>query len=150
VTSTAVCAHPLMAFGDQLYDLATYSSVAFAVDAGATLPELIPGIPNRFFPISPSDRPYYHALCVLAGNVSTMLWVKLFDEFERRFGVDAAAAQPFLKQITANLLDDPHRALTGPFSRGDREAIGANLRALEGDPFQAVYAAVAGIYEHSS
>jgi 2-dehydropantoate 2-reductase len=150
VTSLAVCAHPLMAFSDQLYDLGTYSSVVFAVDAGATLPELIPGLPNRFFAIPPSERAYYHALCVLAGNVSTMLWVKLFDEFERRFGVDASAAHPFLKQITANLLDDPRRALTGPFSRGDRAAIEANLRALEGDPFQAVYAAVAGIYGYSA
>lgn len=150
VTSVAVCAHPLMAFGDQLYDLETYSSVVFAVDAGTLLPELLPGVPNQFFTVSTADRPYYHALCVLAGNVSTMLWAKLFQELEQRFGVPAESAYPFLKQITANLLEDPRRALTGPFSRRDSETIRTNLEALEHDPFRAVYAAVAGMYGYSA
>ena len=150
VTSAAACAHPLMAFGEHLYPLETYSSIAFAVDAGHTLPELLPGVPNTFFTVPSADRPYYHALCVLAGNVSTMLWAKLFDEFERRFAMPAAAAHPYLKQITANLVDDHRRALTGPFSRHDAGTIRANLRALEHDPFQAVYAAVAGIHGHSA
>ena len=150
VTPLARCAHPLMAFGEHLYDLETYSSVVFAVDAGISLSELLPGVPNRCFAVPPDQRPYYHALCVLAGNVSTLLWVKLFEELERRFQVDASAAHPYLKQIVANLLDDPRRALTGPFSRGDREAIRSNLRGLEGDPFHAVYAAVAGMYGYSA
>jgi len=146
VTPIAVCVHPLMAFGEQLYDLDTYASVVFAVDADTTLPELLPGVPNEFFMVSPADRPYYHALCVLAGNVSTMLWAKLFEELEQRFGTPAQSAYPFLKIITANLLQDPRRALTGPFSRRDGETIRANLEALEHDPFRAVYAAVAGVY----
>ena len=150
VTPLARCAHPLMTFGEQLYDRDTYASVAFAVDEGVTLSELIPGIPNRFFNVASADRPYYHALCVLAGNVSTLLWNKLFQELQQRFGVEASAAHPFLKQIAANLLSDPGTALTGPFSRGDAEAIRANLRALEHDPFHAVYAAVAGIYGYSA
>src|SRR5262245_25255239 len=150
LTSVAACAHPLMAFGERLYDLDTYSSVVFAVDAGFTLPELLPGVPNRFFTVSTADRAYYHALCVLAGNVSTMLWAKLFEELEQRFGVNAQAAFPFLKQITANLLDDPRRALTGPFSRRDTDTIRTNLDALEHDPFRAVYAAVAGMYGYSA
>lgn len=150
VTPVAICAHPLMAFGEQLYDLETYSSIVFAVDAGTTLPELLPGIPNRFFPVSAADRPYYHALCVLAGNVSTLLWAKLFEELEHRFGTSADAAYPFLKQITANLLHDSRRALTGPFSRRDTETIRTNLDALEHDAFRAVYAAVAGMYGYSA
>jgi len=150
VTPFAVCAHPLMAFGEQLYDLDTYASVVFAVDAGTTLPELLPGVPNQFFTVSAADRPYYHALCVLAGNVSTMLWAKLFEELEQRFGASPESAYPFLKQITANLLNDPGRALTGPFSRRDGETIRKNLEALEQDPFRAVYAAVAGMYGYSA
>jgi hypothetical protein len=150
VTPIAVCVHPLMAFGDRLYDLDTYRSVVFAVDAGTTLPDLLPGVPNQFFTVSPADRPYYHALCVLAGNVSTMLWAKLFEELEQHFGTSAQSAYPFLKQITANLLHDPRRALTGPFSRRDRETIRKNLEALEHDPLFAVYAAVAGMYGYSA
>ena len=150
VTPVAVCVHPLMAFGEQFYDLDTYASVVFAVDAGTTLPELLPGVPNQFFTVSPADRPFYHALCVLAGNVSTMLWAKLFEELEQRFGTSAESAYPFLKIITANLLRDPRRALTGPFSRRDSETIHANLEALERDPFRAVYAAVAGMYGYSA
>jgi hypothetical protein len=87
---------------------------------------------------------------VLAGNVSTMLWAKLFEELEQRFGASAESAYPFLKQITVNLLHDPRRALTGPFRRRDGETIRKNLEALEHDPFRAVYAAVAGMYGYSA
>lgn len=39
------------------------------------------------------------------------------------------------------------RALSGPLSRGDAETISANLKALERDPFHAVYCEVARAYE---
>ena len=53
-----------------------------------------------------------------------------------------------MAQVAANLMDDPGRALTGPLARGDAQAIAANLSALEGDPFHAVYSAFVRVYEH--
>ena len=83
----------------------------------------------------------------MAGNFSTMLWLKLFDELQRRFGIPASAAHPYLARVAANVMADASRALTGPLSRGDAQAISTNLKALEGDPFHAVYLAFARAYE---
>lgn len=151
VTDAAAVAHPLMTFGCDLYDLATYRSIPFILDAGGPpFDELLPGLPNPTFTIRPADRPYYHALCVMAGNLSALLWLKLFDGLERRFGIPAAAAHPYLARVAANLLSDASRALTGPLARGDAGTITANLRALEGDAFHRVYHAFVEAYERRS
>jgi len=143
-------AHPLMTFGDDLYDLATYQEIAFVLETGGTpLAQLLPGLPNPSFAIPPADRPYYHALCVMAGNFSAILWLKLFNELQGRFGIPASAAHPYLAQLTKNLRSHPDRALTGPLERGDTQTVNANLTALEGDPFHGVYAAFARAYAHS-
>lgn len=149
VTPAAEGAHPLMTFGPTLYDLAEYRAIPFVLDAGGTpFAELLPGLPNPSFTIPAADRPYYHALCVMAGNFSTILWLKLFDELQGRFGIPASAAHPYLARVAANVMADASRALTGPLSRGDAQAIAANLKALDGDPFHAVYSAFARAYEH--
>lgn len=151
VTAVAEGAHPLMTFGPTLYDLATYRTIPFVLDAGGTpLSTLLPGLPNPSFTIPAADRPYYHALCVMAGNFSTMLWGKLFDELEGRFGIPASAAHPYLGRIAANLMANADTALTGPLARGDAKTTAANLRALEGDTYHAVYAAFKKAYEERS
>ena len=147
VTDLAEAAHPLMTFGPELYDLDTYRAIPFVLDSGgAPFRQLLPGLPNPSFTIQAADRPYYHALCVMAGTFSSVLWLKLFDELQRRFGIPASAAHPYLMRITNNLLADGRRSLTGPFSRGDDRTIAANLASLAGDPFEAVYQAFARTY----
>lgn len=151
VTAAAEGAHPLMTFGPELYDLAAYRDIPFVLDTGGTpLARLLPGLPNPSFEIPASDRPYYHALCVLAGNCSTMLWVKLFDELQDRFGIPASAAHPYLDRIAVNVMGSGRDALTGPLVRGDAKTVEDNLNALEGDPFHAVYAAFRKAYEQRS
>jgi 2-dehydropantoate 2-reductase len=150
VTTAAECAHPLMTFGPDLYDLQTYQSIPFVLDSGGTpFYGLLPGLPNRFFTIPAEARPSYHAHCVMAGNFSTLLWLNLFDQLEGRFGIPPEAAHPFLAQTARNLVADAGRALTGPLARGDAATIAANLAALEGDPFREVYAAFARAYARS-
>jgi len=147
VTDLAEAAHPLMTFGPELYDLETYRAIPFVLDSGGTpFHELLPGLPNPSFAIPAGDRPYYHALCVMAGNFSSLLWLKLFDELQGRFGIPASAARPYLTRTMNNLLADGSRALTGPFARGDDRTIAATLKSLDGDPFQAVYLAFARVY----
>jgi 2-dehydropantoate 2-reductase len=151
VTQSAEGVHPLMTFRHELYDLATYCRIPFILDSGGTpFHQLLPGLPNPSFTIPAAERPYYHALCVMAGNFSTILWLKLFDELEVRFGIPASAAHPYLAQMAANLLTDAGRSLTGPLSRGDSETIDANLKALDGDPFQGIYHAFVRVYEQRS
>ena len=150
VTSMAECAHPLMTFGPDLYDLPVYQRVPFVLDAGRTpFEELLPGLPNPSFTIDAADRPAYHAHCVMAGNFTTLLWRKLFDLLEHRLGIPADAAHPFLNRTVQNLIADPRSALTGPLARGDAATIAANLAALEGDPFAEIYSAFARVYASS-
>jgi len=146
-TGVAESAHPLMTFGERFYDVDLYRRIPFIVEAGGTpFRCLLPELPNPSFAIPAEEKGYYHALCVMAGNFSTLLWARLFDQLEARFGIPPAAALPYLEQVTANLQSDGGRALTGPLVRGDTGTIAANLTALEGDPFQAVYAAFARAY----
>ncbi len=148
VTAAAEAAHPLMTFGHELYSLADYRAIPFVLDTGGTpLVDLLPGLPNPSFTIPAAERPYYHALCVMAGNFSTVLWVKLFDELRERFGIPASAAHPYLARVTANVMADTGRALTGPLSRGDTATITTNLKALDEDPFHAVYSAFVRAYD---
>ncbi len=151
VTPLAEAAHPLMTFGPELYELADYRAFPFVLDSGGTpFADLMPGIPNPSFEIPAKDRPRYHALCVMAGNFSTMLWVKLFAELERSFGMPASAAHPYFAKVAANVIAEGERALTGPLVRDDQRAIATNLQALAGDSFQAVYAAFVRAYEERS
>jgi hypothetical protein len=150
-TTVAKAAHPLMTFGPGLYTLDEYRKIPFVLDRGGTpFRGLLPGLPNPSFTIPAADRPYYHALCVMAGNFSTILWLKLFDELQQRLGIPPSAAHPYLARMTANLIADAGGALTGPLSRGDAQAVSTNLQALEGDPFHAVYVAFVRAYEQRS
>src|SRR5262245_16995383 len=151
VTDVAEAAHPLMTFGQDLYDLETYRAILFLLDAGGTpFHLLLPGLPNAWFTIPVTDRPCCHALCMMADRFSSLLWLKLFDELQNRFAIPSSAARPYLAQVAANLSAEGSRALTGPFSRGDDTTIAANLKSLEGDPFQAVYQAFARIHARRS
>lgn len=147
-TPFAEAAHPLMTFGPDLYDLDTYCGIPFVLDEGRTpFDALLPHLPNPWFTIPSSERPYYHALCVMAGNFSTLLWRKLFEELHGRYGIPTSAAHPYLAQTATNLRVNPDAALTGPLCRGDMETIDANLQALAGDPFSGVYAAFVSAFE---
>lgn len=141
-TDVAQCAHPLMTFGPDLYDLERYARIPFVLDAGGTpLGDLLPGLPNPSYAIPADDRPHYHALAVMAGNFSTLLWSHLFDTLAARWNIPASAGVPYLEQVTANLRVDHRTALTGPLARGDVRTIEANRAALERDRFRGVYAA---------
>lgn len=139
-TPRAFAAHPLMTFGDELYDLEVYRRIPFVCDRGGpSFPELLPGLPNPHFVIEPGDRPLYHAACAMAGNFTTLLWQHAYTVFEERLGLPRSALFPYLERVADNLqrASDP---LTGPLARGDRRTVERHLAALDGDPYRSVYA----------
>lgn len=151
VTPDVVGVHPLMTFGPELYELDEYRSIPLVGTAGDPPPSaLLPGWPNPTFTIRAEDRARYHALCVMAGNFSTLLWLKLFDGLDRIAAMPPDAAHPYLARMTANVMRHGRAALTGPLVRGDRHTVAANLAALEGDPYHAVYAAFVRAYDQHS
>ncbi|MBA3661626.1 MAG: DUF2520 domain-containing protein [Gammaproteobacteria bacterium] len=141
-------AHPLSTFNQTLYTLDNYQSIPFVIDDDAPdFRTLLPGIPNPHIRLNKSKKEKYHAMCVLAGNFSCLLWLKLFTTFEREFNIPASFAHDYLRQQTANLLADASTALTGPLTRGDTLTISKHLQTLERDPFKEVYVACVNGYQ---
>lgn len=149
LTLGGVCGlHPLMTFGPDPYDLATYRAIPFIEErGGASFHDIFPALDNPVFALDPDLKPLYHALCVLAGNFTTVLWAKAFEEFEGTLGLPREVLRPFLERTVANTLDAGSAALTGSMARSDRGTIARDLAALDGDPFGEVYRAVARVFE---
>lgn len=133
-------AHPLMTFSNDLYELEQYRQMPFIVDSGHRFGELLPGLPNPHFEIALEHKARYHALCVMAGNFSQILWQAVAARFGG-MGLPAAALEPYLRQVAENFIAARGSALTGPLSRGDDATIERNLSALAGDGLQSLYRA---------
>jgi 2-dehydropantoate 2-reductase len=143
----AIGAHPLFSFAGTFYERGLYERIPFVIDQGCPpLASLIPGLPNPSFFIEPGRRERYHALCVLAGNFTTLLWRKLFFELDADLGMPREQVLPYLESITRGL-GGTGLPLSGPLSRGDRATLQRNLEALKGDPFEQVYSAFVSAYE---
>lgn len=135
-------AHPLMTFGPELYDLQTYKNISFVLESGSpALFKLIPELENPFFFINKEQKALYHALCVSSGNFTTLLWQKVFAEFEQTLNLPREILYTYLDQIVANLKNNPEAALTGPLARKDIKTIRNNISALEGRDLQTIYQA---------
>jgi len=139
VTPLATGVHPLMSFGDELYEPDRYRRIPFVCDRGATpFAVLFPRLSNPHFEIDPAQRTLYHALCAMAGNFTTLLWQHAFAAFEERLGLPRAVLHPYLEQVASNLVRSAS-PLTGPLARGDGRTIERHLEALDGDPLHTVY-----------
>ncbi|MES2963297.1 MAG: DUF2520 domain-containing protein [Bdellovibrionota bacterium] len=152
-TELAVGAHPLMTFTEKLYSLDEYRKIPFILEKGrGTLGELLPGLPNPSHAIDAKSKALYHALCVMAGNFTVLLWEKTFSVFSKRFGLPKTVLVPYLERISKNLAEaKPNESvLTGPLARGDRSTIESNLDSLDGDPFADVYRAFVGAHEQAN
>ncbi len=135
--------HPLMTFTEQLYDLATYQAVPFILsDKQQDFTHILPGLPNSVHIIEPHLKTYYHALCVISGNFTCLVWQKLFAALKDTLQIPPATAIPYLKQIMQNIVTDPTGCLTGPLVRGDQATINAHQQALQADDFLPIYQAV--------
>lgn len=151
VTPLCPGSHPLMTFGSELYDLKTYTEIPFICEAnGPEFTEIFPHLPNPSYQLASELKPLYHSLCVMSGNFSVLLWQKLFKDFQTRIGLPSEVAFPYLRRIALNIQSHPHGALTGPIQRGDTQTIAANLTALDGDPYQAIYLAFIEAFEKSN
>lgn len=136
-------AHPLMSFSNDLYEPSTYRRIAFITEKGrGGFASLLPGLKNAAHELQPELKPLYHALCVMSGNFTVLLWEKAFRDFEA-MGLPRFALLPYLERTAVNLLGATNGAsvLTGPLARGDQPTIEKNIAALEGDAFQKIYLA---------
>jgi predicted short-subunit dehydrogenase-like oxidoreductase (DUF2520 family) len=139
--------HPLMTFANSLYELDRYQSIAFMCEPGCNFGELFPELANPHFVINVEEKARYHALCVMAGNFSQILWKSISDRFEQQFDLPANVLHPYLRQLADNFIQAPESALTGPLVRRDQSTIERNIDALDGDPLQDLYRAFTVFYQ---
>jgi predicted short-subunit dehydrogenase-like oxidoreductase (DUF2520 family) len=141
-TDLAVGVHPLMTFAPGRYDLAAYRRIPFVCDHdGPPFKALFPRLSNPHFRIERDKKALYHAMCVMGGNFSTLLWRKVIETFSRELNLPPEALHPYMNQILENVKksDAP---LTGPLARRDMGTIRRNLNALSGDAaYEGVYRA---------
>lgn len=149
--------HPLGSFGEKLNPIDWYRDLFFMIEQSSEnkddvflLSNLLPGLPNRSSSILSQNKPYYHSLCVLSNNFSTILFQKLFSGLEQDLGIPKEAAYVYLKQTIFNLqnTDNP---LTGPLARKDKVTIKKNIEALENrhDKFADIYQAFVHLNQYS-
>ena len=131
-TPLAIGSHPLMTFSSELYSEEIYRQIHFVIDSKHPFEEILSGFPNSYSVISPSQKPKYHALCVMSGNFSSLLWQTFFKEM-KKIGISKSSTLPYLHQTFTNIAH-LENSLTGPLERKDYQTIHANLEALKSNP----------------
>jgi 2-dehydropantoate 2-reductase len=142
--SGVISCHPLMSFGFELYSLEFYEKILLVSTNTKQLHESL-DLTNPMLQLSTEEKPRYHALCVLAGNFSQLLWQKFLQE-AAALRLPSSALELYAKQSLTNIFEDPASALTGPLVRGDLKTQAQNLLALKDDPFQEVYLAFQKVF----
>jgi predicted short-subunit dehydrogenase-like oxidoreductase (DUF2520 family) len=137
--------HPLMTFGHELYDLNQYQSIPFVVDEGFEFKHAFPWLNNPVHTIKPEQKVLYHAMCVMAGNFSQLLWQATSGAIEQ-LGLPADLMNNYLLQNTKNFISNPQEALTGPFVREDVNTIEQHLAALQRHPLGPIYQSFYDLY----
>ena len=146
-TNKAISIHPLMSFGDNLYSIEEYKKIPFILEKGSvTFKEIFPQLENPHYYIKKENKALYHALCVMSGNFTSILWSKFFNEMSSKLNLAPEIAYPYLESICKNLTTNHKKSLTGPLIRQDKKTIEKNLKSLSGDPFAAIYKAFAKLY----
>lgn len=126
-------AHPLSTF--TLENSQTdFTKIPFVLDRGGpNLDELMPGFTNPVFRLDSEKRVYYHTLCAIAGNFTTLLWESIASRFESDLQISKKCLDVYRDQVFKNLDDgscDSNSRLTGPLSRGDRSTMKSHRAAL--------------------
>lgn len=148
VTEKAKGAHPLLSFGPTLYNYQEYKKIPFIVDDDFTeFKTIFPQLENLHYFICKKDKPLYHALCVMSGNFTSILWSKFFDELSQKLNLAPEVAHPYLESICKNLILDYKSALTGPLVRNDQATIRRHLDALAEDRFKLIYESFVELYK---
>lgn len=136
----AIGFHPLMTFSKDLYTLEAYKTIPFiGSKEQREFTKYFPDLKNRYYVINESQKPLYHALCVLSGNLTTLLWQKTVSDFESKLDLPSEVLEPYLTQVFKNIKSDPQKALTGPIKRGDKKTMKSNRRALKSKTWSSIY-----------
>jgi predicted short-subunit dehydrogenase-like oxidoreductase (DUF2520 family) len=130
--------HPLVSISSHQQDIRSFSSVYFSLEGDAAAVRLgkqvVRNLSGRSFVMQTRNKPLYHAAALMASPNLTAL-VDIAIEMMSRSGVRSSQATrmllPLIGSTLANLThQDPARALTGTFKRGDLATAKMHLDAI--------------------
>lgn len=131
--------HPLMTFGQTLYEADVYRGITLVLEDGdAQGVERLSAFPNPVVSIPAHSKPLYHALCVMSCNFPQIIWSRTVAQFEQ-LGLSADDLYPFLSATLENSLNMPGGSITGPLARKDQSTIQKNLQALNSESDKELY-----------
>lgn len=124
--------HPLYSFPRSKLSFEKLKTIAFACPAGGpSFEEIFPGAPNPHFKISDKDRPRYHALAVLTGNLAGYVWNETAKEFADLSGLPPQKILgSYLESVVDRFVENPTSSLTGPVARHDEITVRKNQESL--------------------
>ncbi len=129
--------HPLMSFASHNpFDLKFYKSITFVTDQPAGT--VFFPLPNVLQTISNQDKRRYHALCVMSGNFTVLLWMLAKKHFVA-IGLSPQILDPYLKQVANQIIDNPEHAFSGPLLRKDFKTIASHLSDIQGTELEPIY-----------
>lgn len=134
---SCISIHPLMSFASRKpFDLDFYKSINFVTDHSlGSVPFPLPNVVQK---ISPEDKKRYHALCVMSGNFTVLLWMLAKKHFSE-IGLAPQILDPYLKQIASQIIHDSEQALSGPLLRKDFRTISSHLSDIQGTELEPIY-----------
>ncbi|MFP5520051.1 MAG: DUF2520 domain-containing protein [Bdellovibrionia bacterium] len=131
-------AHPLMTFGESLYEQSFYEKIHFTLDQDVPLAKAIPGLKNSFSTISAENKALYHALCVVGGNFTFALHLESLLRL-KDLKIPHQAIQLYFQKNLENAMLGSWSEWTGPISRNDEVTVQKNIQSLEGTPLAPIY-----------
>ena len=140
--------HPLMTFGEQLYDLALYESIPLVVEAPHRLEQVFPFLDNPTIQLEAEQKALYHAMATLAGPGVITLWQEIMGVFSKQLGIPPSMLELYTKQAWFNNFQTLS-PITGAWVREDEETIKAHHQSLvpQGDLGQ-VYQALHTLHQN--
>ena len=134
-------AHPLQTFvQSEPFSITEYQKIPFVISKqGPLFESLLPGVPNFHTRIADEDKGYYHALCVMASNFSSLFWGHFFEQMGDRFDLQSHLLLPYFEKTFQNISQAQRLILTGPLKRKDRKTLMNDLGALKGDIFENIF-----------
>ncbi len=122
--------HPLMTFSFESYEQSVYENFYFVGEASEEIFRTIfPHLNNPYVVCPKENKAFYHALCTLGGNGTTLLWKLILTEAEK-LDLKPEIFRPFIQQIFTNLFNQSPGLLTGPWYRKDFETIDRHHKEL--------------------
>ncbi|MBI4655834.1 MAG: DUF2520 domain-containing protein [Elusimicrobia bacterium] len=141
--------HPLMTFAEPYYTLEEYENIPFITGKNTPpLEKIAPELKNPLFRIPENRKSLYHALCVMGSNFPVILWTKILEELNQKFGIPRKHILNYFEKTLKNFKRRPGKALTGPFTRKDILTINKNIRGLRNHPLKKIYLAFRKTHEN--